>query len=221
MNILLSHDTSKFLPYQSIFIEKLSSLLGSHSRCFLPGQTEFNNELYWQLSSNEEFLKEENLIRFWHKESMSAAAKAPQLVIPQGELPSKISNVLLAYSSYPDAEETFLRVGMDIALRLNANLHCLKIVKPPKVLWTKKQYPITDELMCIERISTHDSISEGVLEYAREHHIDLIALLTRPWQNTEHDMKYSHSMKILKATEVPVLLFREDTIQGLPLKKWA
>jgi len=142
----------------------------------------------------------------------------PHIVIPDKYVPRKVNNLLLAYSSYPDVEKTFLRIGMDTALRLQAHLHCLKIVQPPQVLWSQRQFPISKSLKGFETVSTHNSISRGVLDYAEENDIDMICLLTRPWTDIMSDLSLSHSYKILNNSPVPVMLYREDDVMEKQFK---
>ncbi|NBC24530.1 MAG: universal stress protein [Bacteroidetes bacterium] len=183
-----------------------------------PGWERSNAENEWLISSTAQFLNADSIRNYWLQDQNSRPNCGPHIVIPEEHPPSEINNLLLAYSSYPDVEKSFLRLGMDSALRLQANLHCLKIVQPPQVLWSHRQYPISRKLKGYETVSTNSSISRGVLDYAKENQIDLICLLTRPWTDVLSDLSLSHSYKILNNSPVPVMLYREDDVMEKQFK---
>ena len=184
----------------------------------LPGWERSNKEHDWLISSTRQFLNPDSIRQYWLEDEESGSGCGPHIVIPDNEPPREIKNLLLAYSSYPDVEKSFLRLGMDTALRLQSHLHCLKIVRPPQVLWSHRQYPISKNLKLFETVTTNDSISRGVLDYAKEHAIDMICLLTRPWTNVMSDLSLSHSFKILNNSSVPVMLYREDDVMEKQFK---
>lgn len=183
-----------------------------------PGWERSNGVRDWLISSTHQFLNPDSIRRYWLQDEANRGSCGPHIVIPETAPPREINNILLAYSSYPDVEKSFLRVGMDTALRLQANLHCLKIVRPPQVLWSHRQYPISANLNVYETVTTNESISRGVLEYAKEHDIDMICLLTRPWTDIMSDLSLSHSFKVLNNSPVPVMLYREDDVMEMQFK---
>ena len=202
------------------FVHYIKSNLNASLELHEPtiGWERSNNNNEWLISSSSQFLNPDSIREYWLQDSSSDQICGPHIVIPESKPPREIKNILLAYSSYPDVEESFLRLGMDTALRLKSHLHCLKIVCPPQVLWSHRQYPISNNLKLYETVTTNDSISRGVLEYAKDHEIDMICLLTRPWSDVMSDLSLSHSFKILSNSPVPVMLYREDDVMEKQFK---
>ncbi|GEM_PF-889530 len=210
---IIDHHSKDFVHYIK---KQLNATLEIHEPD--PGWERSNGSRDWLVSSTRHFLNTDSIRRYWLQKEEGLASCGPHIVIPDSSPPREINNILLAYSSYPDVEKSFLRVGMDTALRLQANLHCLKIVQPPQVLWRHRQYPISANLNGYETVTTHESISRGVLEYAKEHDIDMICLLTRPWTDIMSDLSISHSFKVLNNSPVPVMLYREDDVMDMQFK---
>jgi hypothetical protein len=220
MNLQYVSASKTIDPHHSKFIQTLCKQLDT-SATIIPKVDKWerlNSQGDWLISRSEDFLNKPSILNYWRINEQEEQARGPHMVIPNDHLPERVNNVLLAYSSYPKVEETFLRIGMDLALRFQAHLHCLKIVQPPQNLWSKREYDIAKGQKCYETIVTHKSISSGVLEYANDYDIDLICLLTRPWLDHEKEYSSSHSLKILRNSSRPVLLFREDDVQKLKMK---
>lgn len=206
-------------PQHSTFLQSLCKQLDT-TACITPKQQNWERQNLqgdWLVSRSSDFLNKDSILNYWRASNNDDQGRGPLLIIPEGKLPEEINNIMLAYSSYPDVEETFLRRGMDLALRLHAHLHCFKVVQPPKAIWSKREYAISRDLKCFETISTHESVSSGVLEYAEEYEVDMICLLTRPWEDSNIDVYSSHSLKVLQNSGIPVMLFREDDVQKV---KW-
>jgi hypothetical protein len=202
------------------FVEYIRNLLDIPLERVSPegGWERSNTNGDWMISSARQFLNPDSIRNYWLENENEIGRCGPHIVLPNSKPPAQIKNILLAYSSYPDVEKSFLRVGMDTALRLKAHLHCLKIVKPPQVLWSHRQYAISPRLNCYETITTNESISQGVLDYASENDIDVICLLTRPWSDVILDLSISHSFKVMNNSDRPVMLFREDDVMSMSFK---